>query len=165
MFSFLFSAKGRISRSQFWLRWFRPFSLILVISAPLIAVAAGGITALGRGTDQGAIILAFVLSLLVFPLLFFLMAWSLTVVLIKRIHDRNKSGWLILAIWVPAAFQFAFAAAQGSISTAIFSPHQDSSGIATSVALIQDAVFIWLFIEFGCMRGTIGPNQYGPDPI
>ena len=23
---------------------------------------------------------------------------------------------------------------------------------------------IWAFIECGCLRGTVGPNQYGPDP-
>lgn len=24
---------------------------------------------------------------------------------------------------------------------------------------------IWWLIEFGCLRGTIGPNRFGPDPI
>ncbi|WP_367872674.1 DUF805 domain-containing protein [Luteolibacter sp. Populi] len=23
---------------------------------------------------------------------------------------------------------------------------------------------IWTFVECGCLRGTVGPNQYGPDP-
>ena len=26
-------------------------------------------------------------------------------------------------------------------------------------------VGIWFFIELGCLRGTIGANQYGPDPL
>jgi uncharacterized membrane protein YhaH (DUF805 family) len=26
-------------------------------------------------------------------------------------------------------------------------------------------VAIWFFIEFGCMRGTVGGNQYGADPV
>src|SRR5882672_10331368 len=25
--------------------------------------------------------------------------------------------------------------------------------------------YFWFFIEFGCMRGTVGPNKYGPDPV
>lgn len=24
---------------------------------------------------------------------------------------------------------------------------------------------IWWVIEFGCLRGTIGPNRFGPDPV
>lgn len=24
---------------------------------------------------------------------------------------------------------------------------------------------IWWIIEFGCLRGTVGPNRFGPDPI
>jgi uncharacterized membrane protein YhaH (DUF805 family) len=24
---------------------------------------------------------------------------------------------------------------------------------------------IWALIWFGCLRGTVGPNQYGPDPL
>jgi uncharacterized membrane protein YhaH (DUF805 family) len=26
-------------------------------------------------------------------------------------------------------------------------------------------VFIWFLIEFGCLRGTIGANRYGPDSV
>jgi uncharacterized membrane protein YhaH (DUF805 family) len=26
-------------------------------------------------------------------------------------------------------------------------------------------VGVWFFIEFGCLRGTIGANRYGPDPV
>ncbi len=27
------------------------------------------------------------------------------------------------------------------------------------------AISIWGFVEIGCLRGTEGPNQYGPDPL
>lgn len=33
------------------------------------------------------------------------------------------------------------------------------------VDLIVLVVLVWFFIEFGCMRGTIGVNRYGPDPV
>ena len=32
-------------------------------------------------------------------------------------------------------------------------------GIATLV------VGIWSLVELGCLRGTVGPNQHGPDPL
>jgi uncharacterized membrane protein YhaH (DUF805 family) len=27
------------------------------------------------------------------------------------------------------------------------------------------AINLWFFVEFGCMRGTIGANRFGPDPV
>jgi uncharacterized membrane protein YhaH (DUF805 family) len=33
------------------------------------------------------------------------------------------------------------------------------------LSLVSLAISLWGFVELGCLRGTIGPNQYGPDPI
>ena len=42
----------------------------------------------------------------------------------------------------------------------------DSSGIlATLFFIAGGAIMIWTFVDLGCLRGTIGPNQYGPDPL
>jgi uncharacterized membrane protein YhaH (DUF805 family) len=27
------------------------------------------------------------------------------------------------------------------------------------------AITVWAFVELGCLRGTVGPNRYGPDPL
>jgi uncharacterized membrane protein YhaH (DUF805 family) len=27
------------------------------------------------------------------------------------------------------------------------------------------ALYIWGFVEMGCLRGTVGPNRFGPDPL
>jgi uncharacterized membrane protein YhaH (DUF805 family) len=31
--------------------------------------------------------------------------------------------------------------------------------------LIALAIWIWAFVELGCLRGTIAGNPYGPDPV
>ena len=31
--------------------------------------------------------------------------------------------------------------------------------------LISFAIAVWGFVEIGCLRGTVGPNRYGPDPL
>ena len=31
--------------------------------------------------------------------------------------------------------------------------------------LLSWALWIWVFVELGCMRGTIGANRFGPDPL
>ena len=33
------------------------------------------------------------------------------------------------------------------------------------LSLASLAIFIWAFVELGCLPGTPGPNQYGPDPL
>jgi uncharacterized membrane protein YhaH (DUF805 family) len=31
--------------------------------------------------------------------------------------------------------------------------------------LASFAISIWAIVELGCLRGTDGPNTYGPDPL
>jgi uncharacterized membrane protein YhaH (DUF805 family) len=41
---------------------------------------------------------------------------------------------------------------------------RDKSGFWVFINLIPIIGGIWALIEVGCLRGTVGPNQYGPDP-
>ncbi len=41
---------------------------------------------------------------------------------------------------------------------------RDHSGWFILIGLIPIIGPIWVLIEFGFLRGTVGPNQYGPDP-
>jgi uncharacterized membrane protein YhaH (DUF805 family) len=145
---FYFSPRGRISRSQYWLRFFLPVFIIGII---LRAIAdAGG----GRELE----ILPAIFELLVL--------WPGIAVLIKRIHDRNKSGslvWVLYGPMIPAILLLILAiavAAAGNREAAI--GLSVGSGVLWVVVAL---VSIWFFIEFGCMRGTIGANRFGPDPV
>ena len=40
-----------------------------------------------------------------------------------------------------------------------------STIMATVLGLAAFAIGIWAFVELGCLRGTIGVNPYGPDPV
>ena len=144
---FYFSARGRMSRSQYWLRFFLPVFVIGIVLSII-----GGIG------GHAAKSLQHIWQLVVL--------WPSIAVLIKRIHDRDKSGalvWalygpLIVAVIVTIAAVVAFAA--GSSGT--------GWGLGIVAAVFWVAVLgvgIWFFIEFGCMRGTVGANQYGPDAV
>jgi uncharacterized membrane protein YhaH (DUF805 family) len=87
-------------------------------------------------------------------------------VLVKRIHDRNKSGWLVWLLYGPLIVALIFtiiaviASVSGERSTAW------ASGIVAGLAWLMALVAgIWFFIEFGCLRGTIGHNRFGADPV
>ena len=66
--------KGRASRSEFW--WFQLFYMLAAIIAMMINPVLGGIA---------------YLAMLV-PLL---------AVTIRRLHDKDKSGWFLLLYFVP----------------------------------------------------------------
>jgi uncharacterized membrane protein YhaH (DUF805 family) len=140
---FLFSPAGRTSRSQFWLRWFLPVVAIHIVLWIVIAI--------GAAADSTTVATTFFVIWIVFSLL---TLWPSIAVQVKRIHDRNKTGWLVLAYWIPSGLQ-----------TILFAAGASDNWAGTILNLITAGVGIWFFIEFGCMRGTIGANQYGPDPV
>jgi uncharacterized membrane protein YhaH (DUF805 family) len=69
----------------------------------------------------------------------------------KRLHDRNKSaGWLAIFYALPG----------------ILERIGGFAGDAEVVLLIASmALSIWALVELGFLRGTPGPNGYGPDPL
>jgi uncharacterized membrane protein YhaH (DUF805 family) len=42
---------------------------------------------------------------------------------------------------------------------------RDRSGWFLLILLIPIVGAIWLFVELGCLRGSIGANRFGPDPV
>ncbi|HWB51147.1 MAG TPA: DUF805 domain-containing protein [Stellaceae bacterium] len=158
--AFYFSPAGRISRSQYWLRFMLPYCAIS-FALQIAAEAVGERTA-----ANSAISLLFTL----FSLVAF---WPSIAVLVKRIHDRDKPGWLCLALYVPV-FLFSIllvawlasalvALAEGAAFTL---PALGVPGVIVIVlGVVSALVSLWFFIEFGCLRGTIGANRYGPDPV
>ncbi len=38
-------------------------------------------------------------------------------------------------------------------------------GIGLIFVVLWLALAIWALVWLGCLRGTVGPNQYGPDPL
>jgi uncharacterized membrane protein YhaH (DUF805 family) len=73
---------------------------------------------------------------------------------VRRLHDRDRSGWWLLVFVVcPLAFQGA-----GSLNTL-------DAGPAVALLVASLVLSIWGFIELGCVPGTSGPNRYGLDPL
>jgi uncharacterized membrane protein YhaH (DUF805 family) len=149
---FYFSAKGRVSRSQYWLKFILPLFVIGLILGILKAI--NGET----GTNKGPF------STLTFLFQLFTL-WPGIAILVKRIHDRDKSGWLAWLLYGPLIVALIFTiiaiVAFAYSDNAVWAP-----GIVAGLAwLVAVVVGIWFFIEFGCLRGSIGSNRFGPDPV
>ena len=147
----LFSYQGRINRAKYW-------TAILIYLAISIVIAAVGFIMLGNSileladdaADDGVIVgllskgIGFFLIVLV---IYIPLIVSSVFVGIKRLHDRDKSGWWLLAFYL--------------LPTVL----NELSGVSSVLAFVSFAITIWALVELGCLRGTQGPNKYGPDPL
>jgi uncharacterized membrane protein YhaH (DUF805 family) len=135
-----FNFSGRINRAKYWIA-------MLDYSAIYIVLAI-----VGYVTDNSAIYQAIngMLNIVIFI--------SSLAVGVRRLHDRNKSGWyLVLFYFVPGILVTA--------GVVVGTFMDDSILLASILGLAAFAVGVWAFVELGCLRGTIGPNRYGPDPL
>ena len=95
MANLLFGFRGRITRAKFWLLALGFFVVELVLYAALggnVAVLIDPPEKLSPiGPFASTVILAFGV----------LVTWISLAIAVKRYHDRDKSGWWVLIIFLP----------------------------------------------------------------
>jgi uncharacterized membrane protein YhaH (DUF805 family) len=171
--AFLFSFAGRINRAKYWYALFAS-SVACLVFLSIVAYAIGGITGAGvesvdldflswlgdfpsfpfsvsfRGTAPlPAVVLFYAMGAPVFVI----GMWFLTASTIKRLHDRNKSGWWIVPFFI----------VPGLLDR--LSDWIDAPTAAVFVSAIAFGLTVWCFVELLFLRGTRGPNRFGPDPL
>jgi uncharacterized membrane protein YhaH (DUF805 family) len=144
----LFSFRGRINRGKYWLAGLI-YLVVWIVFIAAIFTWLGGINADNLFSFAGTGLLIWLVGFL----LFIAGTWSGLAVGIKRLHDRDKSGWWIVLFWLGPSIL-------GSWPTVA-----PDLGGGFMLALAAGALGIWAFVELACLRGTPGPNQYGPDPL
>jgi len=107
----LFSFQGRMCRRDYWSK-----GILVLLPFGIL----NNILAYGIATNEARAI-AIIIGLISF--------WPALALLIKRLHDRNRSGWFALVFLVPIL------------------------GL------------IWFLIEIPFLRGTVGKNRFGDDPV
>ena len=136
---------GRIGRGAFWLGVAIMFAIQLALSFLWVGMfhSTGG-----TETERAMGWLALAVLL-----------WVSAALIVKRLHDRGKS-----ALWYPL-YGLAPALAY-QLGVTFSSKISNELGLAqVCFWLVSWALWIWVFVELGCMRGTIGPNRFGPDPL
>jgi uncharacterized membrane protein YhaH (DUF805 family) len=150
---YLFGFSGRLNRARYWLWILLYFIAAIIVAAVIYAMnspMAGNIVQLAFS------IAAFVSSL---------------AVMTKRLHDRAKSAlWLLLYVLVPSILLGVGAglAMYSMMSGTMTAGSADLNGVQLTggILVLAASVFlIWAFVDLCCLRGTIGANQYGPDPL
>ncbi len=140
------SAEGRIPRLAYWIG-FITILLVEIVLRLLLGVPLAPIPA-----DPFSIrALSFLIdAALLYPT---------AIVMVKRFHDRDRSGQLIGWFVVPYSVIML-------TNLLGMSGDPDHMGLVEALLLIATTVITLAFIvELGFRRGTLGDNQYGPDPV
>ena len=136
----LFSFRGRLNRKRYWMT-------VIVTMAVIILLLLLALVMMREQRFEFAALTVVILLLLYIPLI-----WIGLAIGAKRLHDRDKSAWWLLVFYV----------LPGILSS--LGNQMDDLGLLI-LHVVSFAITVWAFVELGCLRGTLGPNQYGPDPL
>lgn len=130
--SLLFSFQGRINRAKYWA------ATVTYISASIALVGLGFFFRFDT------------IFLIAAAIVIVAMIVSGIAVGLKRLHDRDMSGWWLLVF-------FLLPGVLDGIGRLLAAP--------LVFSLAEAAISLWALVVLGFLRGTPGPNQYGPDPL
>jgi uncharacterized membrane protein YhaH (DUF805 family) len=163
---YLFGFNGRINRAKFWLAgliiicWM--IFLMFLMFLP-IGYFFGSATKFSLGIDNllvvfdtaalrkmsRADIAVLIVNFLVMPL----DLWVSLATSVKRLHDRDRSGWWLVPFFViPCLY--------GRLEE-----YLPDSYWVLPLALIAFVLCVWGFIELLFLRGTKWTNRFGPNPL
>lgn len=115
---------GRETRSDWWLS-----RIPILLVSPFLSLLFLGSFSIDDFSVK-ILLLAFSLLLQLIITIFFAIPDD-----VRRLHDRNMSGWLVLAGWILGL-----------------------------LPIVGWAYSVFMFINLGCLDGTVGDNCYGKDP-
>lgn len=173
---FLFAFDGRISRAKVWLALLVILCWMIFIAIVMLGIdgmfgnpvksihfkvndifayvdpdvlrAAIGRLREGKEASPAHLVLTFfhVAGTLIF-------AWIYLATGVKRLHDRDKSGW-----WVVPFFAVPGLYAQ-------FADRLPNSYFTLPLTLAVAVLMIWGFVEIYCLKGTRWTNRFGSNPL
>jgi uncharacterized membrane protein YhaH (DUF805 family) len=143
-FGYLFTSfEGRINRKPFWMG-----VIVMIVAAIVLTVVLGLIVGWeGRGF---AIVALLIQLAMLYPSL---------ALMIKRLHDRDRPDYFAYIMIAPAILS--------SVTNVLGLTGNPAAPNALDylLSLIVFVIGIWSLIELGILRGTVGPNRHGPDPL
>lgn len=130
-----FSFRGRANRQRYWLTSLAIYGLLMVSIMIGFMIPVVGMILVAVG--------------------FVAAAWAGLATAARRMHDRNKSAWWLLAMYLPMLLLSGL----GEVA----SMSDPDAGVAFSALSLPFS--IWILVELGCLKGTTGPNRFGEDPL
>jgi uncharacterized membrane protein YhaH (DUF805 family) len=149
-YNFFFGFAGRINRAKYWRVILLNF-VCLMLFMMIVPLSIGSSFYNADPAWAKPLTLA-LLAGTVGPV-FIISMWCFAAMSIKRLHDRNKSGW-----WM--ALFFIVPSLLGKLSDRL--DDQTAGLILSGIGL---GLSVWCFVEIFCLKGSKGPNRFGSDPL
>jgi len=170
------SFAGRIGRKQFWIGMVGLLVANIVIGILILPVVGLGMVPDMAAQQAGAVdveeaarLIGQSMSRSAWASLLLLTVFALPTlaVSIKRRRDRNKSGMDVVVYYVLAGVvQFLVATGIGVTTTDFQGVMLPTPNLIVSLLSLGLGLFgLYLFVTMGFLRGTNGPNDFGPDPL
>ncbi len=137
------TTEGRIGRRTFWMGIIGLFVVSVVLSV-IIGAIFGWLSFATR-------LLEFIVQLV--------LAYPAYALMAKRFQDRNRPA-TYAAVIVVINILYSLIALIGLSGAP---GHMNPFGWVVSIVVA--IIGIWILIELGFLRGTVGANTYGPDPL
>jgi uncharacterized membrane protein YhaH (DUF805 family) len=178
---FLFGFEGRINRARYWYALFASGAFCIVfmaIAASVIGVIFGATVKsvnvnflgafgsplslpfgarFGNADPETSALVTRIFYIAATPIAV-IGIWFAVATTIKRLHDRDRSGWWSVVFLIAPA-----------LLSHIVDRIDDESYLATALTLsLAYAAFglkVWGIVELLFFSGTSGPNRFGPDPL
>lgn len=172
------STTGRISRKSWWLGTVVLILVNIVISfllLPLVGVSMmpdmTALVANPAGADAAAVSATIAdgmrRSAWVGLVIFVIFAFPIYALFVKRRHDKDNAGMdVIIYLALTAVLLLIQALGIGWETTTFGEFTVPTPAMWLNILNIAVGIFaIYLLVVLGFLKGTAGPNQYGPDPL
>lgn len=162
--------QGRSRRMEYWMWVVFQILVYLVLTIMMFAVG-GSVMALAQDAESPAAMAGLGGGMLIVMGLIGIF-WLATIipslaVMVRRLHDSNKSGFWLLGFYVLVFIQYGFAiTAALSAGAAAGYGAQPSGGMMAVSALLSLVVLVYaiVLLVFFFLDGTPGENRFGADP-
>lgn len=167
---------GRLNRQRFWLG-----VVGLIVAAIIVSMILGSIfgvqmfnffvAAVQPDADPAALALAATnmmkTSGWVSLVSLIILAYPGMALWMKRAHDRDSNGQLVYGLYGLLALSYVLQGLGLTVGTmevaGVAIPTQNLVGWILSIASLL--LGLYLLVTLGFLKGTDGPNTYGPDPL
>ena len=147
---------GRLNRQAWWIGVVLLVVVAVVLNLVLGAIFGGGMPSLDQMMDP-AVMAAFAQKQGWISLIIGLVtAYPYIALSVKRRHDRDNNGYDAIGLIV-FSLVWSLVQALGFVGS--------TNPIYMIVSVIFLIYAIYVLVQLGFLKGTAGPNSYGPDPL
>jgi uncharacterized membrane protein YhaH (DUF805 family) len=147
---------GRINRQSWWIGVVVLIVVAIVLNLIIGAIFGGAMPSLEQLMDP-AFMAAYAQKQGWIGLIIGLItAYPYIAISVKRRHDRDNNGYDAIGLIV---FSLLWSLIQAlGVMTA-------SAGIGMVISIVFLIYAVYMLVQLGFLKGTAGPNAYGPDPL